>query len=129
MDFCFIRKDRIPRNFGYYQWDLETACTSIWETRLCNQLALIAPLYTRASRVANSIEELEAKYKAEQLVNNIDYQNAKSEEERINAQFTPLHEEIEYVQSRLVKFSQKLPKLLEEQYYIDYLAVEQLGRN
>lgn len=122
-----IRKDRIPRNFGYYQWDLETACTSIWETRLCNQLALIAPLYTRASRVASSIEELEAKYKAEQLVNNIDYQNAKSEEERINAQFTPLHEEIEYVQSRLVKFSQKLPKLLEEQYYIDYLAVATTG--
>lgn len=122
-----IRKDRIPRNFGYYQWDLETACTSIWETRLCNQLAHIAPLYTRASRVASSIEELEAKYKAEQLVNNIDYQNAKSEQERINAQFDPLHEEIEYVQSRLVKFSQKLPKLLEEQYYIDYLAVATTG--
>lgn len=122
-----IRKDRIPRNFGYYQWDLETACTSIWETRLCNQLAHIAPLYTRASRVASSIEELEGKYKAEQLVNNIDYQNAKSEQERINALFTPLHEEIEYVQSRLVKFSQKLPKLLEEQYYIDYLAVATTG--
>ena len=122
-----IRKDRIPRNFGYYQWDLETACTSIWETRLCNQLAHIAPLYTRASRVASSIEELEGKYKAEQLVNNIDYQNAKSEQERINAQFIPLHEEIEYVQSRLVHFSQKLPKLLEEQYYIDYLAVATTG--
>lgn len=122
-----IRKDRIPRNFGYYQWDLETACTSIWETRLCNQLAHIAPLYTRASRVASSIEELESKHKAEYLINNIDYQNAKSEQERINAQFTPLHEEIEYVQSRLVKFSQKLPKLLEEQYYIDYLAVATTG--
>ena len=44
-----ILKDRIPVNFGYYQWDLDTACTSIWETRLCNQLAHIAPLYTKAS--------------------------------------------------------------------------------
>ena len=122
-----IRKDRIPRNFGYYQWDLETACTSIWETRLCNQLARIAPLYTRASRVASSIEELEGKYTAEQLVNNVNYQNAKNEQERINALFNPIHEEIEYVQSRLVQFSQKLPKLWEEQYYIDYLAVATTG--
>lgn len=122
-----IRKDRIPRNFGYYQWDVETACTSIWETRMCNQLAHIAPLYTRASRIASSIEELEANYKADELVGNIDYQNAKSEQERINSLFNPLHEEIEYVQSRLVKSSQKLPKLLEEQYYIDYLAVATTG--
>lgn len=121
------RKDRIPRNFGYYQWDLETACTSIWEMRLCNQLAHIAPLYTRASRVASAIEELELEYKPEQLVNNIDYQNAKTEQERINTQFNPLHEEIEYVQSRLIQFSQKLPKLMEEQYFIDYLAVVTTG--
>lgn len=124
-----IRKDRIPRNFGYYQWDLETACTSIWETRLCNQLAHIAPLYTRASRVASSLMELEERYNAEQLVNNLDYQNAKAEQERIDSLFNPLHEEIEYVQNRLVIFSQKLPKLLEEQYYIDYLAVATTGEN
>ena len=124
-----VRKDRIPRNFGYYQWDLETACTSIWETRLCNQLAHIAPLYTRASRVASSLMELEERYNAEQLVNNLDYQNAKAEQERIASLFTPLHEEIEYVQSRLVKFSLLLPKLKEEQFYIDYLvtATTELG--
>lgn len=29
---------RIIRNFGYYQWDEETACTSIWELRFINAL-------------------------------------------------------------------------------------------
>lgn len=28
----------IQRNFGYYQWDEETACTSIWELRFINAL-------------------------------------------------------------------------------------------
>lgn len=26
--------DVMPRNFGYYQWDDETACIALWETRL-----------------------------------------------------------------------------------------------
>lgn len=26
----------IPSNFGYYQWDAETACSEIWEKRLAN---------------------------------------------------------------------------------------------
>lgn len=84
-----ILKDKIQRNFGYYQWNLDTACTSIWETRLCNQLARIAPLYTRASN---------------------------------SAAFAALHDEIEYIQSRLVQMSQRLPKLTDEQYDIDYLV-------
>lgn len=31
--------DGILRNFGYYQWDNETACTMIWQLRLINVLA------------------------------------------------------------------------------------------
>lgn len=26
--------DKMPRNFGYYQWDDETACVTLWATRL-----------------------------------------------------------------------------------------------
>lgn len=89
-----ILKDRIQRNFGYYQWNLDTACTSIWETRLCNQLAHISPLYARGSN---------------------------------SATFATLHEEIEYVQSRLVRMSQRLPKLTDEQYDIDYLVAVNTG--
>ena len=41
-----IRKDRILGILATINGIWRTACTSIWETRLCNQLALIAPLYT-----------------------------------------------------------------------------------
>lgn len=33
-----IDLDRIPRNFGYYQWDMEAACTTLWEVRMANLL-------------------------------------------------------------------------------------------
>lgn len=31
--------DDILKNFGYYQWDNETACTTIWQMRLVNVMA------------------------------------------------------------------------------------------
>lgn len=122
-----ILKDRIPRNFGYYQWNLDTACTSIWEARLCNQLAKITPLYSRSSRVASQIYEFEENYSKDQLVQNPEYQAALKEMERIHKIFDPLHEEIDYVESRLSVFSQKLPKLLEEGYYVDYFSATNTG--
>lgn len=117
-----ILQDRIQRNFGYYQWCEDSACTSIWELRLCNQLAKIAPLYTRASRVAGQIYEFETNYSKDQLTENSEYQATLKEMERIHKIFDPLHEEIDYVESRLSVFSQKLPKLVEEGYYIDYFS-------
>ncbi len=90
-----ILKDKMQRNFGYYQWNLDTACTSVWENRLCNQLAHIAPMYGRAES---------------------------------SATFATLHDEIEYVQNRLVRLSQRLPKLTDEQYDIDYLVAVDTGR-
>lgn len=54
-----INQDIIPRNFGYYQWDDESACTSLWEARLCNRIAKMQPLYTPAARVASAIYEKE----------------------------------------------------------------------
>lgn len=122
-----IRKDRIPRNFGYYQWNLDTACTSIWETRLCNQLAHIAPLYTRMSRADAAVLAFENDDSKEELTDNKDYQAAKSEQDNVGKLFEPLHEEIEYVQSRMVRISQLLPKLSEEQYDIDYFVAVNTG--
>jgi len=122
-----ILKDRIPRNFGYYQWNLDTACTSIWETRLCNQLAHIAPLYTRKSRAVAAVHALEEQLGKEELADNLEYKSAKTEEENVDLLFNPLQEEIEYVQSRIVRLSQSLPKLSEERYDIDYLVAVNTG--
>ncbi len=122
-----ILKDKIQRNFGYYQWNLDTACTSIWETRLCNQLAHIAPLYTRASRAASTVMELEKESSKDELSKKTEYIAAIAEQEKVNALFSPLHDEIEYVQSRLVQMSQRLPKLTDEQYDIDYLVAVNTG--
>ena len=90
-----ILKDRIQRNFGYYQWNLDSVCTSIWEIRLCNKLAQIASL--------NAL--------------------------RTNTEtFATPHDEIEYVQSRLVRMSKRLPKLTDEQYDINYLVAVNTGK-
>lgn len=122
-----ILKDRIPRNFGYYQWNLDTACTSIWETRLCNKLARIAPLYPRLSRAATAVSSFESKFSTEELEKDELYKEAKASYAKICEVYNPLHEEIEYVQSRLVALSQKMPKLTDEQYDIDYLVAENTG--
>lgn len=118
-----ILKDRIPRNFGYYQWSLDTACTSIWETRLCNQLARILPLQAKIGNIINSQRKLEVEYTQEQLLSNEEYLNLKEEFVRINKLYKPLYDEIMYVQLRLYKFSRRLPKLLDEKYNIDYLSI------
>ena len=120
-----ILKDRIPRNFGYYQWNLDTACTSIWETRLCNQLARILPLQAKIGSITTSQRKLEIEYTQEQLLSNDDYQNLKEEFIRTNKLYSPLYDEIMYVQYRLYNFSRKLPKLIDEKYNIDYLSVSQ----
>ena len=120
-----ILKDRIPRNFGYYQWNLDTACTSIWETRICNQLARILPLQAKIGSITTSQRKLEIEYTQEQLLSNDDYQNLKEEFIRTNKLYSPLYDEIMYVQYRLYNFSRKLPKLIDEKYNIDYLSVSQ----
>lgn len=116
-----IQKDRIPRNFGYYQWDLDTAFTSIWETRLCNQLVRIAPSVTKVTMINSSLRDLELEYTPEQLESNESYKNLKAERERIVSMSAITQEEIFFVRDKLAEFSQKLPKLNEEEYYIDYL--------
>lgn len=118
-----ILKDRIPRNFGYYQWNLDTACTSIWEARLCNQLAKMLPLQTKMSRIASSILNLENTLSLNEQKENEEYIGLQKEESRINKLYSPLYEEVvECIQAKLYKFSRKLPKLLDEGYWVDYLS-------
>lgn len=117
-----INKERIPLNFGYYQWDLDTACTSIWETRLCNRLALQTPLYTRALRAEAALQELADAHNSDTLFESDEYKRAWEEQERVSEAFNRLHEETDYVQKRLVRFSKSLPQLEDEGYVIDYLV-------
>lgn len=46
----------ILRNFGYYQWDNETACTTIWQLRLLNVLAKNLSLDDPGNPVAKEVD-------------------------------------------------------------------------
>lgn len=50
------------RNFGYYQWDNDLACTSIWEQRLTNSL-----IKDKMLEGANAFTHAEVKYIEEKL--------------------------------------------------------------
>lgn len=43
----------LPRNFGYYQWDHEASCTSIWETRLGSVITRRLSMLAERERVAD----------------------------------------------------------------------------
>ncbi|PNE28757.1 hypothetical protein BHU09_05375 [Tannerella sp. oral taxon 808] len=120
--FDMIRLERIPRNFGYYQWDMEAACTTLWEVRMANQLSQMNPLYTPALRVSSEIMELEDSQSPEQLAGNERYQELKEEEQRLTTYMTPLYEETHFVESKLKTFVSKLSTLERDGYNIDYLA-------
>lgn len=46
----------ILRNFGYYQWDNETSCTTIWQMRLLNVMAKSLSLDDPSSVAAKEVE-------------------------------------------------------------------------
>lgn len=117
-----ILKDSIARNFGYYQWDI--SCTSIWETRMCNQLAHSMSLKTKIERIKNSLSSLEKNHNEADLKSNDRYNELKYSLEQNNKLLTPLEEEINYIQDKLINFSCELPNLYDEEYYIEYLVPE-----
>ena len=41
-----VNAQPVMRNFGYYQWDEETACTSVWENRFLSLLNLLSSQVT-----------------------------------------------------------------------------------
>ena len=99
-----IQQEYMPRNFGYYQWDMEAACVSIWEIRLSNKLAQQMPLYTPAMRLAVKLQELENQYSKEELEVNEEYLSARADMERIQKNMEPLAKETDYITGRLQKF-------------------------
>ena len=95
----------MPRNFGYYQWDDEAACTSIWETRMSNCLNKVQPYYTLMMRTSSAKKELE--------------------EERINKIVSEPMTEMTFVEERLKTFAEALPGDEERKKEIDLLSPEQ----
>jgi predicted ATP-binding protein involved in virulence len=49
-------RDNILRNFGYYQWDKENACTSIWERRLVNSILTDIQLNDENQYIHNEVK-------------------------------------------------------------------------
>ena len=120
-----INQDTIPRNFGYYQWDEESACTSLWETRLCNCLAKMQPLYTPVSRLAAAIMEKKEILDEKEREKDAKYKTLLENQKRINETFVPLHDEVDYIQQKLSKFISYLPKIQSDGYDIDYFFATQ----
>lgn len=112
----------MPRNFGYYQWDDEAACTSIWETRMSNCLNKVQPYYTIILRAVSELQELEGKQSTDELKDNKDYQRLKSEEERIHSIVSEPLAEMMFVEKRLKAFAEALPGVKEQNREIDVLA-------
>ena len=119
-----ISYDIMPRNFGYYQWDVEGACTSLWEQRLCNKLAQTLPLYTPASRIASKIMNLETSLSKDQLCESVEYKKLKKDQNDLSEKIEILQEETKYIEERLSRFVSMLPSLKDEGYDIDYLNAE-----
>lgn len=115
----------MPRNFGYYQWDDEAACTSIWETRICNCLNRVQPYYTPMSRLASQMMEIEKEFGEEQLRNNSEYQRLKAEAERIEAIIADPMEEEGFVETRLKTFAESLPPIQGMRRDIDFFSAAQ----
>lgn len=115
----------MPRNFGYYQWDDEAACTSIWETRFCNCMSRMQPYFTPMLRVASSKKELEEKFDAKQLKNSEEYLRLTEEEERINKVTAAPKEELGYVELFIMSFAALLPGIKDQPHDIDYFGVAQ----
>lgn len=115
----------MPRNFGYYQWDDEASCTSIWETRLCNCLNRVQPYYTLTSRIASELHEIEERHQGKMSIDDTRYLELQQDMERIETNMRPAFEEIEFVESRLKRFSEALPGVEDHGFGIDYIGVAQ----
>ncbi len=115
-----ISNDIIPRNFGYYKWDDKAACTSIWESRLCDRLAKKSPIDTQMVELNRTIVQLEES-SSEQHDNSSDIKRLEVELMRYAANARPLITEISFIKNRLSQFVSLLPTLKGEGYDIDYL--------
>ena len=56
-------QDSIIRNFAYYKWSSEVACTSIWQNRFVNSLLKVLSLNDGAGDVMREVEYVKIKLK------------------------------------------------------------------
>lgn len=115
----------MPRNFGYYQWDDEAACTSIWETRFCNCYNRVQPYYKLMLEVSSKLKEMEEKYDAVTLRGNSEYGRLKQEEARIQRVTDVPFQEMNFVENRLRQFAEVLPGIGAQGHEIDFLGPAQ----
>jgi Predicted ATP-binding protein involved in virulence len=74
--------DPIPRNFGYYQWNDETSCTTIWQTRFLNSIINLT-----VRQLNNDSPEYNAFQKEISFINKHLKEFSKSEESSEDAMF------------------------------------------
>ncbi len=83
-----VNRQPVMRNFGYYQWDEETACTSVWENRFLNLLNILS------SKISFNFESSPSNYQDVSIGNN----------------YSEYTEEGTYVTSKMRLFSQLISK-------------------
>lgn len=72
------------RNFGYYQWDNETACVEIWQRRLLNSMAKVKQLEDDTDAFTkNEVDFVSRKLKQFSQVVNVDMCDASFEINRL----------------------------------------------
>ena len=114
-----IKLDRIPRNFGYYQWDMEAACTTLWEVRMANQQN-----QSHGLRIAAKQKELRNRLSPEQQADDALYRHLEVQEDLLLESQLPSFRETSLVIERLETFTTKLPALKREGYDIRYLVTK-----
>ena len=114
-----IKLDRIPRNFGYYQWDMEAACTTLWEVRMANQQN-----QSHGLRIAAKQKELRNRLSPEQLADDALYRHLEVQEDLLLESQLPSFRETSFVTHRLETFTTKLPALKREGYDIRYFVIQ-----
>ena len=119
--FDMIGLDCIPENFGYYQWDMEAACTTLWEVRMANQLNQSV---MQGLRIAAKQQELRNRLSPEQLADDALYRHLEVQEDLLLESQLPLFKETSLITERLETFTTKLPALKREGYDIRYLVTK-----
>lgn len=115
-----IKLDRIPRNFGYYQWDMEAACTTLWEVRMANQLNQST---MQGLRIAAEQRELRNRLSPEQLADDALYRHLEVQEDLLLESQLPSFRETSFVRHRLETFTTKLPELKRGGYDIRFFVI------
>lgn len=120
-----IQRDSIPRNFGYYQWDEDSSCTAIWETRICNRLFKQNPLQKQHDIIDGKINEMLLDSDISNALEYGEHNNLIAERGRVANLLKPIMEEMNFVTKRLKDFSSLLPQDPNNEWVVDYFMPQQ----